>query len=102
MGYLAEKGILPKECEETAEVHLFFDKQITLSWDEEESDSHVCRLCNKTFYNANALQNHKNLQHKVDVSGSEADKTLPHYTVAIRGPFTCTLPSSIRPDLQCR
>ncbi|CAG4963637.1 unnamed protein product [Parnassius apollo] len=26
MGYLAEKGILPKECEETAEVLLFFDK----------------------------------------------------------------------------
>ncbi|CAG5007990.1 unnamed protein product [Parnassius apollo] len=27
MGYLAEKGILPKECEETAEVLLFFDKK---------------------------------------------------------------------------
>ncbi|CAK1588360.1 unnamed protein product [Parnassius mnemosyne] len=154
-------------------------QQISLSWEEEASDRHICRLCKKTFYNANALQNHKNLQHDADGSGSDADqnsaslqssnqivedlcgfkfigreetqnttiqcddgltKCIFHEDtsylivkvegedldpnalkrsrldgiirrnqmkqgkppVDLRGPFTCTLPSSIRPDLQCR
>ncbi|CAH2035524.1 unnamed protein product, partial [Iphiclides podalirius] len=150
-----------------------------LSWREESSETYICRLCKKTFYNANALQNHRNLQHDADGSSSEADQNLAtvqgnnqiveglcgfkfiprkgettntsvqidglvkcvfhedtsylivkvegddldpnaikrsrlagilrrnqikqgKQPVDLRGPFTCTLPSTLRPELQCR
>ncbi|CAG9558642.1 unnamed protein product [Danaus chrysippus] len=136
----------------------------------------ICRICKKTFYNANALQNHKNLQH--DDIGSLSDDDNISYSVKtndqiyedlcgfkfiplkknedliteedgilkrtfscdtsylivkyesnesvgvkrsrldnmirkiqskpekkpvdLRGPFTCTLPSTLRPSVQCR
>ncbi|KAI8430651.1 hypothetical protein MSG28_000852 [Choristoneura fumiferana] len=41
------------------------------AWEEDATAQFVCRLCKKTFYNANALQNHKNLQHDVESSGSD-------------------------------
>ncbi|KAG6454106.1 zinc finger protein Xfin isoform X2 [Manduca sexta] len=148
-------------------------------WEEEPMAKYVCRLCKKTFYNANALQNHKNTQHNAHDFSSEDDKEvanpsneqnsggfkfiplksgendekstldglttrlfsvdtsyiivkveddidmdaikrsrldgvvkraqlkpkqakLPNLTVDLRGPFTCTFPSTLRPDLQCR
>ncbi|XP_045784194.1 zinc finger protein 90-like [Maniola jurtina] len=41
----------------------------------EEIANYVCYLCRKTFYNANALQNHKNMQH--DSNGSSNDDYQP-------------------------
>ncbi|XP_068631953.1 zinc finger protein 583-like [Battus philenor] len=151
----------------------------SMKWEDELPDSYICRLCNKTFYNAMALQNHNNLQHDADASSSEADQNFTRLQkneqiveglcgfkyvpregeiastifeidgltkcsynddtsyiilkiegddfdptslkrsrlagilrrnqikqgkqpVDLRGPFTCTLPSTLRPDLQCR
>ncbi|KAM3968389.1 uncharacterized protein ACR2FA_005017 [Aphomia sociella] len=150
-----------------------------LLWEDEAVAKFVCRLCKKTFYNANALQNHKNMQHDTNAFSSENEKnTLPRTNdqvyndlcgfkfiplkrneesdnvtvkdglktrvfsqdttyllvkvegddldvdcvkrsrldgvikrtlnkpgkppVDLRGPFTCTCPSTLRPDLQCR
>ncbi|CAB3259082.1 unnamed protein product [Arctia plantaginis] len=152
--------------------------------EEELKAKFICTLCMKTFYNANALQNHKNTQHDGEVTdrewetGSrpafqkaqaniatnnlcgfefipliknrEADITTVHdglttrtysedttylivtieddeidsdamkrsrldrfgfgkrarmkpkQPIDLRGPFTCTFPSTMRPDLQCR
>lgn len=41
----------------------------------------VCRICKKTFYNAVALQNHKNTQHDDDAETtcSEAEYETPTY-----------------------
>lgn len=49
-----------------------------MEWiDDEMIAKFVCRACSKTFYNANALQNHKNLQHEMDGSSSDGDIALP-------------------------
>ncbi|XP_052746692.1 zinc finger protein 12-like [Bicyclus anynana] len=141
---------------------------------EDEIANYVCYVCKKTFYNANALQNHKNMQHGSNDSGpedwptldlhdqkfdalsdfqfvplknSEGDSkvekdglTMRTYTectsylivkyessesarvkksrldnmikkmkskpekkpVDLRGPFTCTLPSTVNMGVQCR
>lgn len=42
---------------------------------EEEIAHYVCYVCKKTFYNANALQNHKKMQHSSNNAGLE-DKIL--------------------------
>ncbi|XP_075991334.1 uncharacterized protein LOC142986664 [Anticarsia gemmatalis] len=152
--------------------------QYSLAWEEENSAKFICRLCMKTFYNANALQNHKNTQHDGDITGSEGEhqptpstqnsqninglcgfkfvplkaresdlttvydglttRTFsedtsylivtvegddidsdamsrsrldgvlkkapmkPKQPIDLRGPFTCTFPSTLRPDQQCR
>ncbi|XP_026759112.2 zinc finger protein 184-like isoform X2 [Galleria mellonella] len=153
--------------------------QSSLLWEEEPFAKYVCRICKKSFYNANALQNHTNMQHDNHTSSSENEQnTIPRQSdqvyndlcgfkfiplkndeesdnitvqdglqtrlftedityllvkiegddtnvncmkrsrfggvtkrpqikpgkppVDLRGPFTCTFPSTLRPDLQCR
>ncbi|XP_063394096.1 zinc finger protein 454-like [Cydia fagiglandana] len=152
-----------------------FSMQNPMPWDDDSGAKFVCSLCHKTFYNAVALQNHKNMQHDGQCSGSDAEfqsatgqlnsqsmsydyKFYPlkkpydpsemtiqkdgittrtysedttflivkvegvsiddkrrrlegvvkrarmkpaKQTVDLRGPFTCTLPSTLRPDMQC-
>lgn len=39
-------------------------------------EKYICRACSKTFYNANALQNHKNLQHDKEDSSSDGENAL--------------------------
>lgn len=38
----------------------------------------------KTFYNANALQNHKNIQHDEEVQGSDGDHQPPSATLNVQ------------------
>ncbi|CAH0578288.1 unnamed protein product [Chrysodeixis includens] len=150
-----------------------------MPWEDDgASANYTCRLCMKTFYNKKALQNHKNLQHDDEATGSDEEyqpkrvvqndqnfnglcgfkyiplennndsqvtgrdglvtrtftkdctyliikiegddvendavkrtrldgvvkktQMKPKPTIDLRGPFTCTVPSTQRPDLQCR
>ncbi|CAH2103751.1 unnamed protein product [Euphydryas editha] len=44
------------------------------SYEDEESGNFVCLICKKTFYNANALRNHKAMQHDSKDSGTEDEQ----------------------------
>ncbi|XP_026730540.1 zinc finger protein Xfin-like isoform X1 [Trichoplusia ni] len=152
--------------------------QYPMVWEDNSSSAnYTCRLCMKTFYNRKALQNHRNLQHDDEATGSDEEQrpkpvlqtdqnnglcgfkfiplqnnnddqvtgrdglitrtftkdctyliikiegddiesdavkrsrldgvgkrpqSKPKPPIDLRGPFTCTFPSTLRPDLQCR
>lgn len=50
--------------------------QNSLHCQEEVTATYMCRICKKSFYNTNALQNHKNTQHDIEDSCSDVGQSV--------------------------